>query len=750
MYMLKNKRWVPLILALAVVLTLAGTLTSEAVEGKLVDIGEAPWARQAIAEMNASEIISGYPGGVFKPYESATRLQVVTMLIRVLGLEEQAKALATTDVNYKLPSDLAAWGRGYLIVGVQRGMLDKDHLDQLGPNAPATRAQVAALTSLALKLSPGSGTLTFTDTDQIPQDYRDYVSAVVKSNIMQGLPGNLFKPNDEINRAQMAVLLSKLVENNFAGDEIKSHRLSGTLSTISPVDSSRWLLSLNSGTNKILTADSEVFLDGKSAGPADLKAGDAVKLVLNKSDQVIFVSAARGNSSPTTNIPGTTYRGKIDSLLQVGGEYWLGITAFDGTQLTRPVTGSVKVLDQGNEKEVSSLSKGNYVEIRVADNKIIAISSLATSTLTGTVTTVRSSGLSVRSDAGDITDLEVTGDVIVTKNDSSRTFSDIKEGNRVEVSILDNKVLRITILSAPSLEGVISEINTSGANLITIRSDGGDTHDYVVEGDAEVLQNGSRLRFDDLRVGDQIKLELNSRNRISYIELTGNSSNKLTGEVREVDTAGTWGITIRDDDGNIRNYVVDSNVETRRNGSHILFEALNIGDYVKLELNSKDQVDYIETVERSSSTFSGTVADLAINGAPWMKINKSDGSTSRYSIADTYDFNKNGSSLRLRDIVIGSEVEVQVAGGKVSRLSVTNDSDIKIVGEVTTINTDIKKIFIRQISGNEFSYYLTDGAILKDNIGRSISLGDIDVSQGWNVELVLASGKVSRLTRQSD
>jgi len=313
----KNKRWVPLILALAVVLTLSAALTSEAVESKLVDIGEAPWARQAIAEMTASEIISGYPGGLFKPYESATRLQVVAMLIRVLGLEDQAKALATTDVDYKMPSDLAAWGRGYLIMGVERGMLDKDHLDQLGPNAPATRAQVAALTSLALKLSLGGSTLTFADTDQIPQDYRDYVSAVVKNKIMQGLPGNVFKPNDEINRAQMAVLLSKLVENNFAGDGIKARRAVGTLSTISPVDSSRWLLSLNNGTNKILASDSEVFLDGKSAGPADLKSGDKVKWVLNKNDQVIFVSAARGNSSPTTTTSATTYRGKIDSLLQV-------------------------------------------------------------------------------------------------------------------------------------------------------------------------------------------------------------------------------------------------------------------------------------------------------------------------------------------------------------------------------------------------------------------------------------------------
>lgn len=743
--MLKNKQWVALILTLAMVLTMAGALTSEAAGGKLADIREAPWAQQAVTEMNASEIISGYPDGMFKPYNSVTRLEAIAMLIRVLGLEDQAMMLQNTNVDYKMPANLF-WGKGYLIMGVQRGMLDKDYLYQLEPASPANRAEVAVLVYHALKLNSDGSTLTFADNDQIPQGYRDFVSAVVKNNIMTGLPGNVFKPNDEINRAQMAVLLSRIVENNFAGDIVKARRSSGTLSSILPVDSNRWVLTVNGGASKIVVSDCEVILDGKSAGPADLKAGDVVKLVLNKNDQVAFVGASRGNRFPTTNIPGTTYRGKVDSLLQIGGEYWLGITAFDGTQMTRPVTGSVKVREQGDEKEVSSLSKGSYVEIKINDNKIIEINSLGTSTLKGTVTATRSSGLTVRSDGGTATDLEVPGNVTVAKNNSTMTYGDVKEGNRVEVTVLDNKALRIDILSSPNLEGVVREINTSGTYLITIRNDNGDVHDYVVESDAEVIQGGSRLRFDDLRVGDRVKLELNSRNRITYIELAGTGSNKLTGEIRELDTSGTWGITIRDGDGDVRDYVVDSNVEVKRNSSHIRFGDLSRGDRVKLELNSRDQVDYIEVVQDDYNTFSGKVADLGTGDSPWIRIEKSDGSKSRYGIADSYDFYRNSSSMRLRDIVIGSEVEVRVANGKVIRLEVTNDSDINVTGEVTYVNINSKKIQIEQISGNGFSYYLTSDVTLKDSNGRSISLGD--VREGWEVKLELENGKVHRLIRQ--
>jgi len=236
--MFKKKGWFLLVLASAAVFSLIGALTLEAADGKLVDI-QKHWARQAITEMYASGIISGYPGGLFLPDKSVTRLEAVAMLIRVLGLEGQAQKVEKTDVGYYIPP--VSWGRGYLIMGVQQGMLDKDHLAQLGPAEPATRAEVAVLVCHALKLSADESALTFADSGQIPEVYRDYVAAVVKNKIIQGLPGNLFKPNDGINRAQMAVLLSRLLENNFGGAEIQALRYSGTISSLLPLEQPSWL-----------------------------------------------------------------------------------------------------------------------------------------------------------------------------------------------------------------------------------------------------------------------------------------------------------------------------------------------------------------------------------------------------------------------------------------------------------------------------------------------------------------------------
>ncbi len=744
--MFKNKRRVFLVLALASVFALVGTLASEAASGKLADI-RGHWAQQEITEMYACDIISGYPGNSFQPYNSVTRLEAVAMLIRVLGLEEQAKEMEDADVDYQIPP--VFWGRGYLIMGVQQGMLDKDYLTQLGPAEPATRAEVAALVYHALKLSDDGSSLTFADSGQIPQGYRSYVAAVVKNKLMQGLPGNVFKPNDEINRAQMAVLLSRILDKNFGGTEIQARRYSGTISSVLSLDQSQsqsqWMVSVNSNFNKITDSDCEVFIDGSASDPAELKVDDKIKLVLNKSDRIVFINATRTNTG--TGAAATNYTGKVESLLQFSGEYWLGITCLDGTKITRPVTGGVMVSDSGSEKEVSSLSKGDYVEIKIAGDKITGINYLVPSTVKGTVTSVGFSVLTVRRNSGTDIDMDVPDSVIVVKNNSTKTYDDVKVGSRVEVTVLDNKALRIDILSSPNLEGVIKELDTTGTYvIITIREDDGDVRDYVVVSDAEVVQDGSRIDIDYLRVGDRVKLELNSKNRVVYIEMAETGSSKLIGKIREIDTTGTLGITIRNDDGDIFDYVVDSDVEVRRDGSYIYFDELYTGERVELELNSKNHVYYIEVVDENSSTISCKVADLTTSGSPFIIIEKSDGSKKRYSIADSATIIKDGKTLRLRDIVIGSEVDIQIGNGKVKRIEVTNDSDITVSGTVTYVSTSNKKITIQQISGNEFSYYLSDGACLRDSNNRSISLNDVE--EGWEVQLELEGGKISWLTRE--
>ncbi|MBC7104709.1 MAG: S-layer homology domain-containing protein, partial [Firmicutes bacterium] len=51
------------------------------------------WAEEAIAEVDAADIMRGYPDGRFAPNAYVTKLEVVALLLRASGLEQQAAAL---------------------------------------------------------------------------------------------------------------------------------------------------------------------------------------------------------------------------------------------------------------------------------------------------------------------------------------------------------------------------------------------------------------------------------------------------------------------------------------------------------------------------------------------------------------------------------------------------------------------------------------------------------------------------------
>ncbi len=805
--MFKNKLFFPIILTLALLLAAAGPFAAEAAGANLLDIN-GHWAQQHIAEMYASEIVTGYPGGFYQPEQSVTRLEVLVMLIRVLGQEDQAKDLAWETVDYDVPPP--TWGRGYLIWGVQRGMLDKDLLEQMA--GQATRAEVAALVCSALEISPVSDAPAFEDADQIAPGFQGLVSAVVDLKIMQGFPGNIFKPNDEITRAQMAVILSRIV-NYRPSDIYSARRLSGTISDIEPVNG---LIAIRQDSNRFLTSNCEIFLNGKIAAPDELMMGDQANLILDDYGQVVFVNAVRETIADTNK-----YKGTVDKLLAIAGEYWLTIVGFDGQTITRPVNSGIYVNDSDIQRDITWLSKGTYVEIVLADNKIITIESLETSTLKGTVRSISSSALTLEDNNGKEKKMEVAGNVVVIKDDRIATYEDVRVGYWAEITMCDKKVMKIDMPYFSNVDGTIKELDTSGAYGIIIRDSDGDVEDYVVDSDVEVRRDGSSIDFDELVIGEQVRLELDRDDRVIYIEVTGSgklegvireldtrgtygitirvdngddkdfevdsgvevrrdgsdidfddldtgervrldvdsddlvtyieviSSDGLEGKIRELDTSGTYGIVIRDDDGDDEDYVVDSDVVVWRRNSRIDFDELDTGERVRLGLNNKGRVTYIEVVSASSSattTTSGKVVELVTGKSPMIRIQKSSGTKSQYDLGDNVEYYRDGEDIDLEDIVIGSEVGVRLKNNKIVEIEVTNDEDITLEGTVTYVNTGSNKIRIEQVSGNSFIYYLADNAKLRDLYGDSIDLEDID--EDWEVELELRDGEIYRLTRQ--
>jgi hypothetical protein len=729
-------RLYPLVLVLAVLITFSGGVTPKAEGSSFSDIAAAEWAHQAISEMTSSDVFYGYPGGDFKPYNDVTKLEAVAMLVRVLGLEEQALALEEAGVDYALPPDLY-WGSGYLIKAVQLGMLDEDYLYLLQPNEPATRTEVAMLVFHALDFSPDSGALEFDDADQIPGEYRDGVAAVVRKNLIKGLPGNLFKPNDNINRAQMAVLMSRIVAYEFA-DPIPGRRAEGMISDIN-LDSG--IITISSAGSMFYAADCEVFLGGISITPDKLQVGDEVKLIWDENQHVVFINALRPGEE-------LSYSGKVSFLQTINDEYWLGIIREDGQEFTRLVAEGVTVNNAGRQLNITTLNVGDNIEILVSDNKIIEIKFIGISgNLEGEIKSLDTIGvfsITIRDDGGNIIDYAVSEYVKVVRKGDRIDFDDLDVGDQVKLELNSTGwVEQIEVLGTDQLEGEIRDLDIVGNYGITIRDDDGDTTEYDVSDDVNVRRDGDRIDFEDLDEGDRVRLELDNDDVVEYIAVI--DTDRVEGDIMDLDTIGDLGISIRDDDGEITEYEVLSGVDVERDDDSIDFDELELGERVSLELDSRDRVESIEVAAADYNIIEGTVSELVNDGSPLIRITRSIGTSVQYYVDSDADFYIGDESITLDDIIIGSEVRVRVADdGEVIRIEVTNDKDITLEGTVVYVNVSFNRIRIEQVSSNIFTYYFAGDPELEYENGESINLEDID--EDAEVLIELTDGEVSRLT----
>ncbi|WP_214628692.1 S-layer homology domain-containing protein [Paenibacillus agaridevorans] len=84
-----------------------------------------------------------------KPEQNATRLWSTILLIKSLKLEDEAKALNNTKLDFKDAKEIPAGSVGYVALALQKGIItgyeDKHGNKTFRPNQPVTRAELAAL-----------------------------------------------------------------------------------------------------------------------------------------------------------------------------------------------------------------------------------------------------------------------------------------------------------------------------------------------------------------------------------------------------------------------------------------------------------------------------------------------------------------------------------------------------------------------------------------------------------------------------
>ena len=188
-----KKRWVGMLLALSMALTMMATVTACA----FTDVNEDLWCEQEILDLTEAGVIGGYEDGTYRPYNTLSCGAALKLVLLAAGYPEQE------------PTAAGALG-GYYDYALQKGFIDEGEITSL--KADASRLLVARLTARALKLPELDIESPYADTND------GYAKALYTTGIMQGkevFGVRKLCAADSIKRGEMAAVVWRIMNTEW-------------------------------------------------------------------------------------------------------------------------------------------------------------------------------------------------------------------------------------------------------------------------------------------------------------------------------------------------------------------------------------------------------------------------------------------------------------------------------------------------------------------------------------------------------
>lgn len=162
------------------------------------------WAAQFITQATDAGIVKGYPDGTFKPENSITRAEFVTMLARCPESNATVVSQAYDIQNFR---DVKGhWAVQYLAGAVKDGVLNGFEDGTLRPDDTITREQVATILSRKTPNAQKAFELPYVDSHYISLWAWDGVRMMYQVGVMKG-DDKGFRPQDNLTRAEAAKVL---------------------------------------------------------------------------------------------------------------------------------------------------------------------------------------------------------------------------------------------------------------------------------------------------------------------------------------------------------------------------------------------------------------------------------------------------------------------------------------------------------------------------------------------------------------
>lgn len=279
------------------------------------DMDKSEWAKKYIARLAADRIFDGYDDGTFRPNQSVTRIEAIIAAVRLMGLRADAESATrlATDLNFndadhvekKFPNAV-----GYVAVAVENDLFleTETHIkaEKSADRLWATMLLVKAMKWEDLAKTKMNVKLSFKDADKVPAGAVGYVAVAVEKGLISGYEDLTFRPNKPVTRAELAVLLGQMDDQQ--PDDADSTLIRGTVTTA--VYSNVLTISNdNNITAYVINPAAFIYRKGVKVTAADIKVGDVI-VAKAYNNEVIFIDVKTAVADATVPPVAFTFEGQ--------------------------------------------------------------------------------------------------------------------------------------------------------------------------------------------------------------------------------------------------------------------------------------------------------------------------------------------------------------------------------------------------------------------------------------------------------
>ncbi len=364
-------------------------------------------------------------------------------------------------------------------------------------------------------------------------------------------------------------------------------------------------------------------------------------------------------------VPTTVAEGIITELSEEKAESYIYITNNKGVESIVRVDDDTKIYVNERTREFSDLKKDMLVTCKIDENRL-AVRIEADNTkdvVKGTIYYVAYSSpasITIYDEDDDKVQYDVSSGADIYLDGEEIELKDLNKKDEVTLLLDDDKVYQINSVSRiKEFEGTITSIDYAAFPIkVSIKTKEGVIKTFEFNSDVEVTRNDDESSFDRVRVGDEVTITTEYDEMIKINTVAKEA--EMSGTIKEIIIGPVNKIKIADNDGDVEQYSLSSNVVVTIGDKNASINDLRVG--YKVEINtSGDEIVTIEASElQTAMNFSGKIIFINKDDKIIMMQNvNSSGQTELVYLKVTNNtkiFNISGDTKYIKDMTEGQNI----------------------------------------------------------------------------------------------